>query len=394
MSLDYASAPVHLRSKPQPWTRFVIDYNPCFLLSAVMMLVGCRILNSALNSRVGDTSGAMWLVLTINVYELALLASAMLIKQLMGMRRDVGILLVVAMLFGCDITFVVGDLATANPMAGMMLSAMLAMFAVPKAWVTLDLLESPKRLRIIAMVAAMAAAITLLPAVLKLIAFPNGGRLPLPALYTAWWIAGLLPVIGGAVLNFHSRRRLPILAAVYLGGPYAALLLHLLACTWVFKQEYPLACYSPVLFGVAVLVGMMRHRFERMIVVQAEWLLMLVGLLLVINANWKLTGSDFISPLRLTAIAALLVNAHGLYATRHWLFAATILFLVGSVVVNATYRALASAARGAGRFIDNTADALTPRTNMAWGILTVAGSFVLLIGGLAISLWKRPARET
>src|SRR4051794_39236122 len=104
------------------WTRFIVDYNPCFLLSAICMLVGCRILNDTLNSRPGDLWGACWLVLTINVYELSLLAVAVLIRHLMGMRRDVAILLIVGVFFMCDIVFVVGDLSTANPHAGIVMA--------------------------------------------------------------------------------------------------------------------------------------------------------------------------------------------------------------------------------------------------------------------------------
>jgi hypothetical protein len=375
------------------WTRFIVDYNPCFLLSAICMLVGCRILNDAINSRPGDIAGACWLVLTINVYEFSLLGVAWLIRSLQGMRRDVGILVVVASLFLSDIVFVVGDLSTTNADLGIVMAGLLTLFAVPKAWITLRLIGPPKAIRMTAMVAGLIAMIVLLPAVLKKISLANDGFVSLQAIYAAWWVLGAMPIIAVVVLGYRSLERLGGLAIMYLLVPYLVLIGHLLACTWVFKLPFYAACYAPVLLGIAVSAGMLRYRIGRDNAVVVEWLATIAAVVLASRGPASLITLPYITPLRLTALAAAVVNVHGLMVTRHLLFALTL----GGLCVGAIFGPLWPIVTGGYRWIaellTRLGRRLTPRTNAEWGMVAVGISFALLLLGMVISLWKRPSQQ-
>jgi hypothetical protein len=375
------------------WTRFIVDYNPCFLLSAICMLVGCRLLNDAINLKPGDVKGALWLVLTINVYEFSLLAVATLIRSRLGMRRDVGILLVVGVFFMADIVFVVGDLSTARPDIGAWLAAGLTLLAIPKAWLAMWLIDSPKRLRVAALVAMQMAVIVVLPVVLQVIAHPRGGKLPLPALYAAWWFVGLLPIVMTLVLCVRSTQRLSGLAVMYVLVPYLAIVGHALACTWVYKLPFYAACYSPVLLGLAVSAGMLRSRFGLDNAVVLEWLLAAVGLLLSANADPALTAVPFATPLRVAAVAACTVNLHGLMTTGSMLFSLTLAGMALGAVFGPLWPIFSAVFQWIAVNLIRLARFLWPRTKVEWGLWAVGSSFLLLLAGTVLSLWKRPVRH-
>ena len=375
------------------WTRWIVDYNPCFLLSAICMLVGCRILNDTVNSRPGDLWGACWLVLTINVYELSLLGVAALIRRWQGMRRDVGILLVVGSIFLCDVTFVVGDLSTANSDMGIVMAALLTLSAVPKAWITLRLIDSPKLKRVTAMVAAQVAVLVLLPVVLKKVSLMYSGFLPATAIYATWWFVGALPIVGVIVLGWRSVERLGGLAVTYLTVPYLLIIGHLLACTWVFHLKFYAAYYTPVMLGLAVAAGMLRRRISRENAMTIEWVLSITAMVVSVHGPAELTLIPYLTPLRMAAIGTALVNLHGLLTTWHPLFALTLISLGMGAVFGPLWQFIAIAYRWVMELLMKVLRLLIPQTYSQWGIAAVGTSFVLLVIGSVISLWKRPARE-
>ncbi len=398
MSEIYSDALPEPRPVRVNWMRFIVDYNPCFLLSAVCMLLGCRLLNDAINLRTGDVRGALWLIMTINVYEFALIGVATLIRRVQGMRRDVGILLVVAVLFLCDIVFVAGDLSTTRPGVGLIVTVLLTALAAVKADIALRLLNSPKRLRTVAIVAGQVAMLLLLPIVLKQISAARNGNLPPLAIYAGWWIAGLLPVIARLVLGYRSVQKLPALAKMYVIIPYAAFMGHLLACTWVFKLPFYVACYSPVMIGLAIVVGLSRHSLGRVLAANLQWFLAAVAVLLAMGAPSVLSiGSHHhwatLSALRITLIAAGVVNVYGLITMRHALFAVTVGAMGLAAILGPTVQLMVENVGMLFAMSLATARRLVPRSTGEWGVATIGLAFMLLLLGAFVSVRVKPVQQ-
>jgi len=385
---------------PRPrlsWTRFIVDYNPCFLLSAVCMLFGCRLLNDAVNARTGDLRGALLLILTINVYEFCLLGVAVLIQKIRGMRRDVGILLVVAVMFLCDIAFVVGDLSTARPGVGLIVMLLLTALAGVKTWLALGLLGSPKRHRTVAIVVGQLAMILLLPIVLKAIALQHDGYLPPMAIYVGWWIAGLLPIGIRLILQHRTTDRLPGLTRMYVVVPYIAMLGHLLACTWVFKLPFYVACYSPVLIGLAIVAGMSRDTIGRFTAINIEWSLAALAVLLAIETPDQLAivaphHWGVVSATRLTLFAMGCVNLHGMLVLRHPVFYVTFAGMISVAILIPTFWLIFDLVAAVFEWIGSLVKRLIPKTTAQWGIFTIATSFLLLGLGAIVSLLKNHSK--
>lgn len=381
------------------WARWIVDYNPCFLLSAVCMLLGCRLLNDAVNARTGDVRGALSLIATINLYEFCLLGVAYLIRRSIGMRRDVGLLLVTLAIFMCDITFVTGDLSVARPGLGAAVAIGLTVLAVIKAGLALKLLNAPKIGRVLCIIGVQILLILLLPVVYKGISNQHAGYLPPKAIYAGWWLAGVLPIAYRLVLGYRSMQPLPGLARVLVVAPYLAMLGHLLACTWVFKLPFYTACYAPVLLGLAVVVGISRYTFGRVLAANIEWGLATSAVLCAIGSpvDLALTPTQHhwaaISALRLTLFGAAMVNLHGWVALRHPLFGLTLGLMLVGALLGPTVRLMVANGRELIRFVFNTLTRLIPRTAGQWGLAAVGSSFVLLGLGAAFSLLNHRRKE-
>src|SRR4051794_38465425 len=80
--------------RPSLW-RFVVDRNPFFLLSAVCMFAGCRVIIAALGVSPGEIRKLVGLIGVLNLYELLLIALALFLIKARGQNRDGWILLAI-----------------------------------------------------------------------------------------------------------------------------------------------------------------------------------------------------------------------------------------------------------------------------------------------------------
>lgn len=391
--LNYQSAP----SLPSPtWVRQIVDYNPCFLLSALCMLFGCRLLNDAVNTKSGGVRGALWLILTINVYEFCLLAVAMLIRRWQGMRRDVGILLLVGALFMGDIAFVVGDLATTQAGLGLVVSVMLTGFAGIKVWLAMGLIGIADRRRVAAVIVGQVAVLLLMPVVFKSLVFNKNGNLSPAVIYAGWWVAGAIPIVARLILRPSTVRRLPTLAKLYVVIPWIAMIGHLLACTWVFKLDFYAACYAPVLLGVSVAVGLSTQELGYARAATWQFGLPLFAIIFTLGDS-AITGKDpshygEMSPFRLTLLCGAIIHLHGFVVHRQPRFLVSMAMMLGVTTsgpsLSFSKRTVTSVARGSGDTLDN----LLPRTAVGWGVVTIVMSFLLLAAGTIVSFVLKPKR--
>src|SRR5437660_5192695 len=94
--------------------RFIADRNPFFLLSAVSMFAGVRVILSALNVSPGDVWRLLLLIGALNAYEAAVIALALFLITRRNQRRDGWILLSIEALFLVDLTNLNAEVFTAS----------------------------------------------------------------------------------------------------------------------------------------------------------------------------------------------------------------------------------------------------------------------------------------
>ena len=124
MQSDSPAAPAPQLAR-RNWFNFIIDHNPCYLLSGLFMLAGCWLLNFALYTKAGDIRKLLLLLLIVNIYEFLLITLGLALIKRIAFKRDGRILLALEALFLIDITFTSGILSTIDLSIGLLINATL-----------------------------------------------------------------------------------------------------------------------------------------------------------------------------------------------------------------------------------------------------------------------------
>jgi len=82
--------------------RWFVQYNPLYLISAAMMLVGVFLLSDGL-ARSGSGLADLWIPAITELYQFLLIASAALLYR-MGQRRPAVMLALLEVVYICDLT--------------------------------------------------------------------------------------------------------------------------------------------------------------------------------------------------------------------------------------------------------------------------------------------------
>ena len=241
------------------WWAIIMDHNPFFLVSGVLMLAGCFMINGSVH----DDPDVVWpvvgLVGVFNIYEFLIIALAIYLAKVKRFYRDAGFLLLLEILLLCDVSLAYNELILKNLPVAVVVCSM----AVALAGMKLLMIDRGLGLRTSK---AGAGMLTLLIVLLFL----------LPGLfrelirhewiqewhyYTAWWLLGALPM--GMVLTqpwFRGRRKLgkcsPDRLRHWVVGllfvlPYVSLLLHLRAAYYVDDRPFNYYNLAPVVLGLA-----------------------------------------------------------------------------------------------------------------------------------------------
>src|SRR5258706_2087989 len=166
-SLPLAAAPP-TPQRPRPsLMRFIVDRNPFFLISAVCMFAGVRIILSALNVSPGDLRRLLLLIAVLNIYEAAVIALALFLITRRNQARDGWILLSIEALFLVDLTFLNAEFFTANLRGGMIINAVCWSLALVKIAVVIRTLKLRLTLPEWAYVALQLAAIFFMAGIFK-----------------------------------------------------------------------------------------------------------------------------------------------------------------------------------------------------------------------------------
>src|SRR4051794_12220898 len=83
----------------------IAEHNPFYLISASCMLFGCLLLTNSLSWDPIAVRRLLILIVTLNVYEFALVAIGLYLIARRGLKRDGWMLLVLEAFFLVDVTF-------------------------------------------------------------------------------------------------------------------------------------------------------------------------------------------------------------------------------------------------------------------------------------------------
>ncbi len=372
--------------------RLVHDRNPFYLLSALSMFVGFRVVIAALDSAPGEWRTLLSLIVTVNVYEAVLIGLALFLIVRRGLLRDGWILLGIDALFLVDLTNLNAELFTATPKLGAVVNGACFLLAMAKVGVVVRALRLRLTPGTVLYIAAQLAFMFALPGTFRLLRSSAATVSPLHV-YAMWWAAGGLVAVGAAVVRRDPRSAGNPMAALpvrlYVLVPLASLLYHLASENRVYWVHFEPANVAPLLLAAVVAV----NRGPRN-ALKLQPSLVLVGLAVLASVVTPDDRSAMVThllgvtltPFRLVllpaaAVAGLLAAYHHHWPTGAAVAAGTVLALVWPSLP-AILRQLERAADWAW----DLAGRLVPETALQWGYTAIAGSFLLLGVGAVVSL--------
>lgn len=387
--------PVELSTTPRLTTtrlfEFILDHNPCFILSALSMIFGCYLFSSALDLHAGESDKLLSLVATINLYEFALIGIAALIFARRHVARDGLLLLIIQSLFLCDATFLIAETVASHPVGGWSINVGLLLLALAKTALVLHVTRVPITLRTLGFMSLQLAILYLLPIWLWHSADYEYIRSNI--LYIAWWTVGMLPLLYDLLSRFiladdtrgphaHFIRRLHLVI------PWLMLIAHLSFFHWVYHADFHIMNLTPVLLGLAVATRYINPT-RYWPAGQLRFMRYALPVLAVLFTLLSADHSDNSHPIALTLGATLITYTY-LFDIRFAPLAVGIVGLLGFLYAYGPtpYQIQAFINKLLAR-IEAIIQFILPNTNLGWGIVAIIGAFILLALGSFVSLKRR-----
>lgn len=407
--LPEGQTPVAVREiRPRPWiVRMVVENNPFYLLSAACMLASCLALTNSLSWIPIATRRLMTLIVTLNVYEAALLGIGLFLITRRRLRRDGKMLLVLQAFFLVDFTFLNAEIATADLRLGAWVNAILFVLAVVKLYVVLRLLKPDFTPLQFAFVMLQMLVLFATPSVLWWL---NDGRGQVGAkhLYVVGWATVLIPALyevvawvdgrragGGGVVRAASNVA-PTTA--YLVLPYLSLLTHIGILHYVYDQPFRGAHATPWLLGLTLILNRasVNRLMPRTDLTALRFLLPLAAVLVSVNNPFEFHVRSAYPSLTVTPLALAMVGAYLTYVYCFLLAHARVFLAAGGVaavayVLGPSREQIGGGLKTAWEWTSTLTQRLVPKTLADWGVVGLVASFAFLLIGFWVSLGKRPA---
>jgi hypothetical protein len=400
MVVNYTPAPPH---RGGPLLRFMLEYNPFYLLSAMCMLAGLFSLNDSLDWSPLPMFNVLMLIVMLNLYELLLIGFGIFLHR-RGLRRDATTLLVLEAFFLVDAGFLNSEVFTQNLEVGVIVNLMLFVFAVVKVSAIFRALGLPLRgAGPFALIVAQIALLLAMPGIFKFVSQDRNGALPALALYGVWWCVGGIVALYGMLLrgvNFtpgaprierFARHRGAIGALIGLG--FVSIVAHLCTSNWVYGVRWYTANLSPVLLGLAVAGACAQHpRMTGLARLRATISLPVLAVMLSAAYPWQLEfqpgGLLVFSPLRLALLGAATVYVHAMIAHRQPLFGVASTGCLLTAGLGYSMPEIAMNIESLGELFGDGFKSVLPKRAVHWGVTSVVVSFLLLLAGVLLSLFK------
>jgi hypothetical protein len=329
---------------------------------------------------------------TLNVYEILAVGLACYLIRCRQQLRDGMMLLLIEVLLLVDSTNLLNEALALRFHIGLWVNIGALGLAACKAaaviW-ALKLRYSKRELAAAALGYAGMLAVPVLLAALN----RRGRAMDLPV-HGGWWIAALLPVAVALLLPRGGRERSGIekvIGGAVLVGPWASLLVRVTAAPWIYGEEFQLANFAPLFVGCAAVL--LWRGAGRLTPGRLHLALVGGGTLAVVTTLFS--GADLIvpipgagglmySPFRavLLALSLLYFWAALIGAGLRYAPAAAASFLAGC-----SGHTVGAMWNNCGRILEKFA----PESRTGWGVVALAGAFLFLVAGGAVSLLKKRA---
>jgi len=378
--------------------RLIHDRNPFFLLSAVSMFVGFRIVLAAVNAMPGDLKHLLLLIITLNIYEGLLIALGLFLIVRRGSLRDGWILLTIEAIFLVDLTNLNAEFFSADPRFGSIVSGICFLLAMLKIFIIVRTLGLRLSAGTVLYIAAQLAFLLGLPGIFKLMT--HQARVTPMQTYGVWWMAALLIVAGTFMVRRRTGNNNSPMALVpwwlYILVPLVSLIVHLAGENRVYWVHFNSANVAPIL--LAFVVAMNRPQWARFNPIVLGGSLALVAIALLMSLVPAENAGDLsghllgiaAAPLRLSLFGSVLVLAWLALAHHSWLAlqASTLCAMLGCLGIDIPDMTT-NASRG-GKWTTDLFQRCIPETPLQWGYTAIGAAFLLLGVGAAISLKRRP----
>jgi hypothetical protein len=385
----------------------VIDHNPFFLISGLLMLVGCFTINGAAH---GDPS-AIWpiagLILLFNLYEALLIGLAVYLSGPRKLYRDAACLILLEALLLCDVSLAYSELMMKSLPMGIIFNAT----AVALVGLKIHLIGRALGLRLTKTGWAGLMAVFILMFGLPGL-FRELTRLDLLEpnhFYAAWWAVGLAAVLTAVSRPWFTSRRShdPAKRKLILWTkrclialPLASLALHLRAAHYIDDEPFYLFNLSPMILGVTAAWVHLRARSHRVSDVAAVTLFA-GGVAVALSTSfpnsviWSVfpDGSMPISPLRLTLIATAALGVYAWCRRGVWVCLPAALSLLFAAGLGHRVSVIEQSLNTLWRKISGVLSMFIPDTALGWGYVAVAFSFLFLALGAVASMIRHPSRH-
>jgi hypothetical protein len=389
MTLDSIDAPLAQRAR-----KHVFSYNPFFLLSAMCMLVGLFSLNNSLDWSPLPKHNLLWLICILNVYEFLLIGIGIFLAR-RGLFHDAATLFVLEAFFLVDAGFLNSEIFATDFTLGMIVNTTLMVLAAAKVGMVFVGLRLPMSDTRYALILAQMLVLLTIPGFFKQVADQNNAVLPPAAIYAAWWVVGVLPVL---YVLLHRENRAYWhrgIVGTFVLLPAVSILAHLCTSNWVYHVRWTPANVAPLLLGLSIAAGACDHHVRNVTARMRLQLLLPLGAIVLSRWAPDHLSADIgatITPLRLALLGATVVYMHGLWLHRHPYFAAAGLLCLGSASLGDSPESMSQNVNNLAQRGASTMWRFVPTTAMAWGLVSVVASFVLLGLGVALSLLRARGR--
>jgi hypothetical protein len=399
--------PTENQSMARGLLRGIVDHNPFFLVSGVLMLAGCFMINGSAH----DDPNVVWpvvgLVTVFNIYEFMIIGLAVYLARTRRFYRDAGFLLLLEVLLLCDVSLAYNELLLKSLPIGMVVSAM----AVALVGMKLLIIDRGLGLR-----CTKAGAWMVILLIVLLFVLPGVFRELIDKdlihewhYYAAWWVlAALPPAVSLTQPWFRGRRRLGRsgmdrlrnwIVGLLIVIPYVSLLLHLRAAYYVDDRPFYLYNLAPVVLGLtAMWIYTRSHKMPVQHAVSTACFAGAAAVLLSLSYPGAVVApmippdSLIFSPLRLVLVMTALLMTYAWWWRGAWMCLPPAVGLLVAAGMGHSVYSITGTIRDMLQRSRSTGSDLTPDTMFGWGVLAVIGSFAFLVIGAAISLAKRVPR--
>lgn len=383
------AAPVQEPTNRPNWVRrFIVDYNPFFLLSAMSMLAGSLALTNSTSWSPVRLERILALTAAINLYELLLVALGLFLIVKRNVRRDGSILLILEAFFLVDVAFLNAELFTISPWVGLAANVAVFLLALLKLSAIFTVLRIPVSSPLVAVIGIELLALFALPGLLKLEATLSGGRLTPLTMYVAWWAIFGIGVLTIGSLRVHTAQgKLNWFAPLVALMACVSLIAHAGTGQWVYDTRYWGANLAPMLALAAF--WLLPNVYTR----PAGFFFAIAAVFAALSHNNSLNLYVFdraIRPVDVTALAIyLIVSWTLLRGVFLWLLAAGTVAALASVFGPSVATVRHWTQTGLERVVA-LLDLVRPKSQTHWGVVGVVMSFVFLVIGAVISLRRAP----